>query len=99
MEDKFYCFPKSNLSLLGSVYGSESHYLSITVQYTSNDECGMSYDEYSRSFFHIELKLVIANEYIDPKNFENPIQIAMKDHFYAMLKVDSITYFDLLIKK
>ena len=59
----------------------------------------MTFNDYINDVSHIELVFIIANEYIDPKNHDNPIQIAVNDHHYVMLESKSRTYFDLLVQK
>ena len=59
----------------------------------------MTFNDYMNNLSHIEMSFVISNEYIDPKNHDYPIQIAINDHHYVMLESQSRTYFDLLVQK
>ena len=69
------------------------------IQYTPNDECGMSENEFYTDILYIELNYFIVNEYIDPKNFENPIQKTFKDIHYSYLKMFVHNLIDLDIRK
>ena len=59
----------------------------------------MTFDEYLYDVREVQIMIVTTNEYIDPKNYDNPIQVVTNDHYYAILDTNSITYFDLLIQK
>ena len=92
-------FPSSNLSLQGSRFSSQAESFLITVGYTPNDECGMTFQEYVQEANLIEFNFLISNEYIDPKNTNDPIQIATKDQFYHFIETDTQIFSDIYIKK
>ena len=92
-------FPSSNLSLQGSRFSSQAENFLITVGYTPNDECGMTFQEYVQEANLIEFNFLISNEYIDPKNTNDPIQIATKDQFYHFIETDTQIFSDIYIKK
>ena len=71
----------------------------ILATYTPNDECGMSLYSINEDVPYIELFFKIVNEYIDPKNFENPIQTAVTDQYYTILRYNAYTLGDIFIRK
>ena len=97
--NRYLCLPRSGLTLQGSTTSKISHNILAEVIYEYNDEWGMTFNDYINDVSHIELVFIIANEYIDPKNHDNPIQVTINDHHYVMLESQSRTYFDLLVQK
>ena len=97
--NEYFWLPTSGLTLQGSTTSSVSNYFLIEAKYEPNNEWGMTFDEYINDLQYVELILIIANEYIDPKNHDNPIQTAINDHYYVMLESQSRTYFDLFVRK
>ena len=86
----------------GSFYSRQREYFSIVTNYQAyihNSECNISFFDYRIDVEYIELALIVANEYIDPKNFEDPIQVVVKDHYYTLLELNSQTYMDVYVKK
>ena len=72
---------------------------SLTASYTPNNECGMSLLQVSEDVNYISLYFKIINEYIDPKNFEDPIQTVVTDKYYTVLRYSSFTLNDIYIRK
>ena len=71
----------------------------ILAQYTQNDECGMTFAQADQAVSHIGLNFKIVNEYIDPKNFDNPIQTVVTDQYYTIVRFNSYTLNEIYIRK
>ena len=97
--DRVLWFPYSNMSLKGNLLSNDHHTFLITVGYAPNEECGMTFQEYIENLSPIELNLVINNEYIDPKDFENPIKKTLTTDYNYYININFQTISDLFIKK
>ena len=99
-DNEYLWFPaSSNLTLQGSRHFNQHHAFQVRATYVPNEECGMTFQQYVDDVRTIYLNFFIANEYIDPKDFDNPIQIAFKDYYNTFIEIDSQTYADLYIRK
>ena len=87
------------MSLKGNLLSNDHHTFLITVGYAPNEECGMTFQEYIENLSPIELNLVINNEYIDPKDFENPIKKTLTTDYNYYININFQTISDLFIKK
>ena len=47
----------------------------------------------------MNVNLVIANEYFDPSNKEDPIQTVINDQYYATFSSDKLTRYNVFIQK
>ena len=97
--DEYLCLPSSGLTLQGSFSSDFSNFFAITVEYEPNEEWGMTYDQYVNDVKYVELMFIIANEYIDPKNYDNPVQVEINDHYYVGVDPRSATFMNLFVQK
>ena len=99
-ERQYLWFPSSfNYSLQGSRVSPEGQKYIIRISYIPNDECGMTFEEYSKYVRYLDIGFMVSDEYIDPKNIENPIQIAIKDHLHYFIEAHSPVITDMYIRK
>ena len=71
----------------------------IVVDGWKHPQCNMTHSEYIEEVDFVFMSLMIFNEYLDPQNFEEPVQLSFNKHYYYIMDPEQYTYFQLKIRK
>ena len=59
----------------------------------------MSYEEFVEEVYEVRADLIIANEYLDPNNIQDPVQTVITNQYYAYSSPKVFKYYDIFIEK
>ena len=89
----------SNLNLTGSSYSKSYKDLNLKMYYKPNTNCALTYEEFLSSIEFLSFNMIIANEYFDPSNNEDPIKTVLNDQYRVKVSPDRVTRYEIFIQK
>ena len=96
---KYMLWLPSNFSLTGSSFSKIFRNMNLVIKYRPNTFWPLTYEEFLNKVDYLRLNLVIANEYFDPYNKEDPIQTVINDQYYVIFSPDKLTRYSVFVQK
>ena len=93
-----YWFPQDS-QLLGAETSEQSKKLALAINFEPNHSCGMSFEEYMQEIRSIDLVIYSSNEFLNPFNFDDPIQTVLDDKYTLLIDPRVMSYYRYYIRK
>ena len=89
----------SNFSVSGSHLANTFSTFGVHIRHKYNSSCPLTYEELIDKIYRLEINLVIANEYFDPSNREDPIKKVNTDQFHSLSTPQTSNLYNVFVKK
>ena len=93
-----YWYPQDS-QLLGTETSVQSKNLALEIYFEPNRSCGMSFEEYMQEMESINLAIYSSNEFLNPFNFDDPIQTVLDDKYSVIIDPRVMSFYRYYIRK
>ena len=83
----------------GTETSKKHNSLTLVVNFDPNQSCGMTFENYMEQVLEINLAIYFSNEFLNPYNFDDPIQTLLEDKYRMILDPRVISYKRFYIRK
>ena len=85
--------------MLGTETSVQSKNLALEIYFEPNRSCGMSFEEYMQEMESINLAIYSSNEFLNPFNFDDPIQTVLDDKHTLKMDPRVKSYYRFYVQK